>query len=163
MHSSLSCRPLPSQLRPGRPFSIAAARNFARFCRRNLQRSCALRFDSARAFLSLSGAVDYISSLHLTFQSAHFLMTCACFVSNLGIYRSRAPPSTIGSWELLSGLGRTARRPINTTGLYPVVGAGTSLETDGKCGGTGGIVIADSATASEAKMAGKLLKLECDM
>ena len=93
---SLSCSPLPSQLRPGRPFSFAAARNFARFCRSNLQRSCALRFDSARAFLSLSGAVDYISSLHLTFQSAHFLMACVCFVSNPGIYRSRAPPSLYG-------------------------------------------------------------------
>ena len=92
MLPSLSCSPLPSQLRPGRPFFIAAARNFARFCRSNLQRSCALRFDSARAFLSLSGAVDYISSLHLTFQSAHFLMACVCFVSNPGIYRSRAPP-----------------------------------------------------------------------
>ena len=74
-------------------FPLAAARGFARFCRSNLQRSCALRFDSERAFLSLSGAVDYISSLHLTFQSAHFLMACVCSVSNPGIYRSRAPPS----------------------------------------------------------------------
>ena len=120
MLPSLSCSPLPSQLRPGRPFSLAAARNFARFCRSNLQRSCALRFDSERAFLSLSGAVDYISSLHLTFQSAHFLMACVCFVSNSGIYRSRAPPSTtVARWGNLSSGNSGRTQPPWPAGCEP--------------------------------------------